>query len=454
MTKETAEDMAKDTPFDPASSFLEPEKPTTKPAAKPAPQKPGADAIVSLAAARQEEWTGLLQRTDRGYRANDYNVTVALANAPELAGKIGWDVRLMAYVSATATPAGEAGPWTDAHSAKLAVWLQSLQIPVTTRHVDTAIAAAAKAQKFDPLAGYLNGLEWDGIERIGTWLADYCRADASSANSIMGSKFLIGAVARALRPGCRMDYMLVLEGAQGTRKSTAINILGGPYAGENLPDFHSRDAMQIAGSKWIIEVGELAAAKRSELDSIKAFITRTEDTYVPKYGKYPVAVKRWSVLIGNYNPEGVGILQDTTGNRRFWIAHVESIDVGALQKDRDQLWAEAVHCFKRGDAWWPDKEEEEPIAVQQEDHRDDDPWLDVIGQWLGEELMSGQTRSDSLENVTTTYIAIHALAFQAKEVKRTEQMRIAKCLKELGYVRTKRGPANARINCFKRGIGE
>lgn len=442
--------MGEKTPFDPASAFLEPGAPPTPAAdkAKPKTGTPARPKIVNLADARSEGWMDQLQRSDRGFKGNDYNVTVALETAPELSGKFGWDVRQLAYVALTETPAGPAGRWTDSHSAKLAVWLQKLGLPITMRHVETALAAVTRRQEVDPLGEYLSDLSWDGHERIGTWLADYCQADASPANSIMGSKFLIGAVARALRPGCKMDTMLVLEGDQGKRKSMAIKILGGDYTGENLPDFHSKDAMQIVGCKWIIEVSELAAARRSEREAIKSFITRREDTFRPPYGRHPITVPRWSVLIGNYNPDGVGILEDSTGGRRFWIVGVGEIDAAKLTEDRDQLWAEAVHCYRRGDEWWLSEDEQSPVAVQQLSRTDDDEWLAAIERWLATDPQTGEPRLEEVGHVTSAQVATGALAIPLERLSRSTQMRVVRCLITLGFKRTKIGPNNARRNAF------
>lgn len=436
------------TPGDDAARARKKKEQNTKPA-KAATDGPAAS-IVSLAAARQDTWLDKLQRSDRGFKANDFNVTVALNNAPELVGKIAWDRRQLTYAALTETPAGPAGRWSDSHTAQLAVWLQSLTIPITMRHVETALAAVARRNEVDPLGEYLNGLRWDGEERLATWLADYCEAERSEANGIIGAKFMIGAVARALRPGCQMDHMLVLEGDQGQRKSAAIRILGGDYAGENLPDFHSKDAMQIIGCKWIVEVSELAAIGKSQLEAIKAFITRREDTFRPPYGKHPLTVPRWSVLIGNYNPDGVGILQDTTGGRRFWVVAVGKINTEALAYNRDDLWAEAVVCFKRGDRWWPDKDQEIPIAVQQELRRDTDDWLELIERWIGIDGQTGYDLPTLRSEFTTAEVAVQCLGFVSRDINRTDQMRISKCLKQLGYHRIKKWGKVTQRNVYVR----
>lgn len=415
----------------------------------PPTDKPKRGKIINLADARAEGWLNELQRSDRGFKGNDYNVTVALQHAPELGGKIGWDVRQLAYSALTETPAGAAGRWTDSHTAKLAVWLQKLGLPVTMRHVETGLAAVVRSLEVDPLGEYLNDLPWDGHERIGTWLHDYCGADASDANSIMGSKFLIGAVARALRPGCQMDNMLVLEGDQGMRKSSAIKILGGEWSGENIPDFHSKDAMQIIGTKWITEVGEMAATRRSDIQHLNAFVTRREDTFRPPYGRHPITVPRWSVLIGNYNPDGTGVLEDPTGARRFWIVAVRAIDTDALTKDRDQLWAEAVFCYKRGDPWWLTSDDENlPVAAQQSARRDNDAWLPAIDKYVTVEPFTGSPRPSHLEPITTWEVLEKAIGMSVKDIERRDQMRAGKCLREIGYHRSKKWGKGAQSNVY------
>lgn len=416
---------------------------------KPKRPKPNG-ALLQTALAPYAAWMDDLQRTDKGAKGNDYNVTVALMRAPELAGKIGWDVREMVYLSLEDTPAGDKGPWSDSHTRTLAVWLQGHEIPVNPVNVDNALAVVGRRNKFDLLANYLNGLVWDGQERIGQWMADYCRSPATPANSIMGSKFLIGAVARAFQPGCKMDTMLVLEGGQGLKKSTAVKILGGEFTSENLQDFHSKDAMQVAGRKWIIEVSELAAKRRSEQEAIKAFITRREDTFRPPYGTHPITVPRSSVLIGNYNPDGVGILDDATGARRYWVVPVGEIDVAALAKDRGQLWAEAVYCYRRGDAWWLSDDEQRPVQEQQADRQDDDPWLEIIRHYVNEDTADGQLRLDTGGITTTTKIAMDVLTIPSRDISRADQMRISRCLVQLGFARGKTGPKGSRINCFIR----
>lgn len=394
-----------------------------------------------------DDWMVLLMCNEhRAPKGNEYNVGVALRHCPAFAGKIGYDVRLQALVAIQETPAGKEGRWSDAHSAALCMWLQHVGIPCKVSTVEAAIAGTVRRVEVDPLRGWLDGLVWDGRTRIGTWLADYCGADEEDPTvGLIGSKFLIGAVARALRPGCRMDNMLVLEGDQGVGKSTLVKILGAQWAGENLPDFHSRDAMQVVGAKWFVEISELAPARKSDLEEIKAFITRTEDTYVPKYARYPITVKRWSVLIGNVNPDGVGYLKDTTGNRRFWPVRVGQIRTAELARDREQLIAESVACYRSGDPWWVENGEQASLLGRiQDDRTDDDAWETVIEEWFQDRLLG---------TCSTLDVATGPLKMERKEINRGVEIRIGYAMKRLGFFKKRVRNGNLLSWVFERPGG-
>jgi predicted P-loop ATPase len=403
---------------------------------------------AQIAPIAMEDWASLLMtNTDRSYKGNLANAMVVFRHAPPWARKIGHDLRSGRLIALAETPACVRGPWTDACTAVACEWLQRAHIPVKLGDVATAIEAVAMQVPVDPLGEWLLGLpaRWDGQDRLGAWLSTYCGAAQDQTSSMIGSKFLIGAVARALQPGCRMDNMLVLEGAQGIGKSTVVRVLGGEWAGENLPDFSSRDAMQIAGNRWIIEVGELAAMRRSDLEEVKSFLTRTEDTYVPKYARHPITRKRCSVLVGNINPGENGYLIDPTGNRRFWPVTVGVMDIAALKRDREQLFGEAAYCYQRGDPWWVENAEQQTIfATAQELRLEHDEWEQIIARFVVEEPVaqfdgskSWLPRSHTLGQTTVAEIATQAIGMPAKDLNKSAQMRIATALKNLGFVRKK-----------------
>jgi predicted P-loop ATPase len=183
----------------------------------------------------------------------------------------------------------------------------------------------------------------------------------------------------------KADHMLILEGPQGARKSTAIKVLAGEqWFTDELPELGSKDAAIHMQGVWIVEIAELDAMSRAEVSRIKAFLTRTTDRFRPPYGRYTIEVPRQCVFAGTVNLDTC--LRDETGNRRFWPLRSGTIDIDALVSDREQLWAEAVHRFREGAIWWID----DPAllaeaAAAQEARYQSDAWEDLIEHWLTHE---------------------------------------------------------------------
>ena len=207
-----------------------------------------------------------------------------------------------------------------------------------------------------PVRDYLTALVWDGISRLDSWLITYLDAEDTPLIRAIGSRWMISAVARIMQPGAKVDHMLILEGPQGGKKSSALKTLAGAeWFTDELAEIGSKDAAQQMRGIWIIEIAELDAISRAEVSRIKAFLTRTTDRYRPPYERYVVEVPRQCVFAGSVNPETY--LRDETGNRRFWPVRCGSIDIDALRHDRDQLWAEAVARYRQGAIWWLDEPE-------------------------------------------------------------------------------------------------
>jgi predicted P-loop ATPase len=254
--------------------------------------------------------------------------------------------------------------------------------------VQDAIERCASEHSFHPLQDYLNGLVWDGKPRLtgGNWLHDYLGAKRGPYTSMVGICFLIGMVARAYKPGCKSDHMLILEGRQRALKSSVCSVLGGEWYGNNLPDLSSdavRVSMYLRG-KWLIEIPEMSSTGNATIQRYKAFLTQQSEEYIQKYGHNVVEEPRTCLFIGSTNEHCY--LRDATGGRRSWPVKTEEdgkINLEKLREDRDQLFAEAVWLFKQGCQWWLDGDFETQYAEPEQKERfEEDVWTNAIETWL------------------------------------------------------------------------
>ncbi len=286
-----------------------------------------------------------------------------------------------------------------------------------------AFHTVAADYSIDPLKDWLEGLEWDGQPRLSSWLTRYLGVEESIYAAEVGPRWMISAVARALQPGCKADGCLILEGKQGSGKSTVLRILAGSaFFADSLPDLSSKDAAQFLRGKWIIELAELSSLSRSSVEATKAFISRQEERYRPPYGRTEVTELRRCVFAGTTNRDDY--LRDPTGNRRFWPVMTGEFDLEAIERDRDQLWAEAMHAYKAGEPWWLTGQVAEIAAQEQAERGEDDPWVAAI-----------RTYSDGREAVACKSILAEALAIPAERMSQRDSRRVSGILRTLGYQR-------------------
>lgn len=348
-------------------------------------------------------WRSLLAKKKNGDPyADERNVAIALDGANELAGMLQYDafadqIRMLRPPPwAPHTDDWRAKQWADADRIELQMWLQRQGLQVNKSNVvqDSVIAVAQRTQHH-PVRIYLDEVatRWDGQQRIDRWLSDYLGAqDEESYLTQIGPKFLLGAVARIYEPGCQMDTMLVLEGPQGLGKSSAVRLLFCSWCSDIAHDMAGKDAAIMIQGVWCGELSELTALAKSQVEVIKAFISRRVDRYRPPYGRNAIDRPRQTVFIATTNE--CEYLQDVTGGRRFWPVDCSKIDIDAIESDRDQLWAEAVSRYRQGEKWHLDRTSESLAFLQQEHRRLVTPMESEVLGYLDRMRTQGHSRLD------------------------------------------------------------
>jgi len=402
---------------------------------------------------------------------NEANVIMALNSDPAFSGIIAFDefrqeVAVLGALPWDDTEATYPRPWDDADDIRSAEWLQHREVNVAPLVVGRSVGAVARDIRIHPVRAYLEALNWDGTPRLEHWTSQYLGAAPTELTHAMGGLWMISAVARIFRPGVKADHMLILEGEQGARKSTALKILAGEeWFTDELPDLGSKDAAIHMQGVWIVEIAELDAIGRAEVSRIKAFLTRTTDRFRPPYGRHTVEIKRQCVFAGTVNPDTY--LRDETGNRRFWPIRCGDIDVKGLARDRDQLWAEAVVRFKAGAIWWlEDKNLLKAARDEQEKRYQSDAWDGLIDRWLTHEVQSVNRghagfddwhdeefeRSEPLSDVSVGEILGEAIGIEAARWTKPDQMRAGSWLKSRNWKRYQRRIGEAREWRYRKEI--
>lgn len=382
----------------------------------------------------------LIMRGDGTPKACGENAVVILDQAPSTRGTFRFN-----EVEKTIEVVG--GPFAGIPIEVLDVavtdWLQRYwQMSLGVGEVGSRIMRVARKNSYDPLRDYLESVTWDGVARAHTLCTTYFGAvrQDSQGNDItehlerIGARWLVSAVARALDPGCQVDTVLVLEGKQGIRKTSAFRVLGGRFFCDTQIALGDKDSMALAGQSWIIELAELASLRRSETEAQKAFFTRRVDRYRPPYARTTVITPRRAVFVGTTNDDAYLIDSE---NRRYWPVKCERIDIDALERDRDQLWAEAVALYRAGERHWL-TEDEQRIADAQTDERVSESTIEakLLAWWYS--LAPNPKADPAAKNarppeVTTHDVAETALGMPFERITRGVQTEIGLALRKLGF---------------------
>lgn len=323
-------------------------------------------------------------------------------------------------------PRGEIGEWTDLDDARLELWLAHHYAlrSVRSEALMKAVSLAADGNRYHAVREYLDGLKWDGTVRLlhmlGTYFGVAANPDYTQAVSV---KWMVGAVARAYRPGCKMDNVLILEGDQGVMKSTALKVLFSPWFTDAAFDIGTPDGNAIIRGMWCVELAELDGYNRSDASRSKAFFTRTEDRYRNPYGRKPVNIPRQGVFAGSVNHSAY--LKDESGNRRYWPVMTGVIEVDDLKRVRDQLWAEAVSEFRAGTEWWARASDRALFEVEQDERYIGDAYESMMRDWL-----DGHTETSIVRQPQATMADLlgKALHLDARAWTLGEQQRVGRIM--------------------------
>jgi len=297
------------------------------------------------------EWRLDLTRNKKGeVEATVDNLLMILRRDEQLQG-IRYNV-LQRYICATSPLPWrkKTGEWKNDDDAELYIYLSTQYACFKRQDLSDALVSVARERSYHPVREYLKSLpEWDGVNRADRILIDYLGADDSDYTREVTKRWLIAAISRVMRPGCKFDYMPVISGPGGIGKSMLVGRLGGEWFSDNLSfdDMRDKTAAEKIQGTWINEIGELKGMRKMEVESIKSFVSRQEDIYRPAYGRRVEHVQRGCVFIGTSNADDY--LKDVTGNRRFWPVEVSGKSKlkpwNITEETRAQIWAEAWYYY-------------------------------------------------------------------------------------------------------------
>ena len=344
-----------------------------------------------------------------------HNLILILKHAQEFKGRFRFN-------DFSGKPAIDGQDMDDVGPIAIKAMLEKQWIPekVPTADVMDALQVVASHSTFHPVRDYLDGLTWDGTERIPHFFEDFCGSARDAYHIAVARSLFVSAVARIYKPGCKVDTMVILESQQGRGKSQLWLTLFGEWCSEVTSSLNDKDFYSGMRGYWCLDFAELDAFSRAEATQIKRILTSQSDNYRPHYGRMARAFPRQCVFVGGTNRDDWHT--DATGARRFLPVKITAqIDIAAVGLARDQLWAEAVARFRQSETWWeiPDAE------VHQEESYVGDPWDErVINFCYGRERTS-----------TAEILGDGCLRIDAGRQTRSDQMRVSAILKRNGWER-------------------
>ena len=391
----------------------------------PVPEPEPAKSLIPSFGSLASRWAamGLSTATNGTPHANASNALHILQNDASLLGHVWYDTFLQRIQTGSQAPR----EWLDDDDISLMIYMQrDLAIhKMSALTVRQAVSYVATHDRRNCLKDLLDALpEWDKIGRCDAFFVDCFGCEPGKYASAVGGNFWKSIVARALRPGCKFDNMVILEGEQGIRKSTAcLAIVGPSFFMEAHENVMSKDFYISMQGKWLVEVNEMDSFSRAETTKVKSVISCTNDRYRAPYERAARDHPRQNVFIGTTNRDDYN--KDETGFRRGWPIRCTEIDVELIKQNRGQMFAEAIARLKAGEKWWLMPGEE--TRIEQEARYAEDPWSEPVGKYLA-----------SVREATAADILTNALAIPVGKQMRQDLMRAVSVMRICGWKKANR----------------
>lgn len=306
---------------------------------------------------------------------------------------------------------------------------ENLSIPNTD--AGTIFKFIAQRNAYNPVVEYLERVSKEHGNDTSI-LTDFAQRYFGQDEAIYDTyirRFLVGAVARVMKPGCKVDSALFLQGDQGTFKSTFFKTLASEeWFDDSMGAASDKDERLKLHSVWMVEWAELETMfKRKDISAVKSFLTTTKDLIRPPYGRDTKEFKRQCVIVGTTNEDE--FLKDPTGSRRFWVIPVrQTIPIQLLEQERDRIWAAAYALYQAGEQWYLTREEAQQQEILNQYFQEVDPWQDAVWNYIQHQI-----------KVSTGEILEFCIKKELRDSEKKDQMRIAAILKALGWERGKQG---------------
>jgi putative DNA primase/helicase len=381
------------------------------------------------------------------------NVFYALRDVPTLKGIVRLNTFTELHERSRETAWGRPpGEWDEEDDVMLGEqlgreWGLLVKAPGTLRN---GVLMAARNHKFNPIVDLIKSQKWDGVERLDHWPADVFEIVDRPYTRLIGRCFIMGMVMRALRPGCKFDYMLILKGDQGLKKSAVFRALAEPWFTDNAIKMGDKDSLMTMQLVWIAESAELESLNKAETTAVKQFLSAQDDMFRPPYGAQIKRRPRHTVVAGTTNADK--FLKDATGDRRFWPLEVEVVNLDALRAMRLQLFAEALHRLRQKEQFWPTREQEkELIFPEQERFKKEERWEDYLDAYVN--ATTSHKYDDPNDPVpckrpfySSMELYDKALQIKADRIDGAGQMdtRVANAMKALGFISHRETTAGRR----------